>query len=83
VTEIPTVTDNLFSQGTITANEIGVSFQPTTTVPEDNGELTWGMSWKPHVTVHLLTGGWAVASTADPSSIFVRFVYDVKFIIHT
>ncbi|KAJ3503190.1 hypothetical protein NLJ89_g8548 [Agrocybe chaxingu] len=39
---VPTVTDNLFSQGTITNNEIGISFEPTTTVEVLNGELTWG-----------------------------------------
>lgn len=39
---IPTVTDNLFSQGTISAHEIGVSFEPTTTANSVNGEITWG-----------------------------------------
>ena len=39
---IPTVTDNLFSQGVITANEIGISFEPTTTSVANNGELTFG-----------------------------------------
>jgi len=43
-TPIPTVTDNLFSAGTISANLIGVSFQPITspTGEQLNGELTWG-----------------------------------------
>ncbi|THH08352.1 hypothetical protein EW145_g2760 [Phellinidium pouzarii] len=39
---IPTVTDNLFSQGVISANEIGVSFEPTTEEVDTNGELTFG-----------------------------------------
>ncbi|TFK41838.1 aspartic protease [Crucibulum laeve] len=39
---VPTVTDNLFSRKTITANEIGISFEPTTTEDSLNGELTWG-----------------------------------------
>ncbi|KAF9447010.1 acid protease [Macrolepiota fuliginosa MF-IS2] len=39
---IPTVTDNLFSQGSITANEIGISFEPTTSDEVLNGELAWG-----------------------------------------
>ncbi|KAI5120845.1 hypothetical protein M0805_007032 [Coniferiporia weirii] len=39
---IPTVTDNLFSQGVITANEVGVSFEPTTELTAENGELTFG-----------------------------------------
>jgi cathepsin E len=40
--EIPTVTDNLFSQGTISAHEIAVSFEPLTQLNQLNGELTWG-----------------------------------------
>lgn len=39
---IPTVTDNLFNNGQINANEIGISFEPTNTVEILNGELTWG-----------------------------------------
>ena len=39
---IPTITDNLFSQGVITADEIGVSFEPTTSEVANNGELTFG-----------------------------------------
>jgi len=39
---VPTVTDNLFSQGTISANEIGISFEPTTSSAVTNGELTFG-----------------------------------------
>jgi cathepsin E len=43
-TLIPTVTDNLFSAGTIPAHEIAVSFEPITGTSgvELNGELTWG-----------------------------------------
>ncbi|THH21222.1 hypothetical protein EW146_g287 [Bondarzewia mesenterica] len=39
---IPTVTDNLFSQGTITSNLVAVSFEPTTSLTAQNGELTFG-----------------------------------------
>lgn len=39
---IPTVTDNLFSQGIISANEVSVSFEPTTEEVDNNGELTFG-----------------------------------------
>ncbi|KAF8893667.1 acid protease [Gymnopilus junonius] len=39
---IPTVTDNLFSQGTISAHEIGISFEPSITGNDLNGEITWG-----------------------------------------
>ncbi|KAI9450421.1 aspartic peptidase A1 [Lactarius psammicola] len=41
-TSIPTVTDNLFSQGTIASNLVSVSFEPTTTTSVENGELTFG-----------------------------------------
>lgn len=41
---VPTVTDNLFSQGTISVESIGISYEPTTTSSEGtmNGELTFG-----------------------------------------
>jgi len=43
-TPIPTVTDNLFSHGTITENMIGISFEPPTSTAdsETNGEITFG-----------------------------------------
>ncbi|KAG0703180.1 aspartic peptidase domain-containing protein [Suillus ampliporus] len=39
---IPTVTQNLHSQGTISRIVIGVSFEPTTSQTVTNGELTFG-----------------------------------------
>ncbi|CAL1694484.1 unnamed protein product [Somion occarium] len=39
---VPTVTDNLFSQGVITQNLVAVSFEPTTSLSSTNGELTFG-----------------------------------------
>lgn len=39
---VPTVTDNLFSQGTIPENQVSVFFAPTTVVETTNGELTFG-----------------------------------------
>jgi len=41
-TLIPTVTDNAFSRGIITAHEIGISFVPSASDESLNGELTWG-----------------------------------------
>ncbi|KAG1783587.1 aspartic peptidase domain-containing protein [Suillus placidus] len=41
-TTIPTVTDNLYGQGTISQNVVGVSFEPTTSQTVTNGELTFG-----------------------------------------
>ncbi|VDB86599.1 unnamed protein product [Peniophora sp. CBMAI 1063] len=39
---VPTVTDNLFAQGIISTEVVGVSFQPTTSDSVTNGELTFG-----------------------------------------
>ncbi|EIW53588.1 acid protease [Trametes versicolor FP-101664 SS1] len=39
---IPTVTDNLFSQGLITQNLVSVSFEPSQQEDNVNGELTFG-----------------------------------------
>lgn len=41
-TEIPTVTQNLYTQGTISEEVVGVFFTPTTTGDSTNGELTFG-----------------------------------------
>lgn len=40
---VPTVTDNLFSQGTISTEAIGIFYEPTTSSNAVmNGELTFG-----------------------------------------
>ena len=39
---VPTVTDNLFAQGTIQNDSLGIFYQPTTSESEVNGELTFG-----------------------------------------
>ncbi|KAF8846105.1 acid protease [Paxillus ammoniavirescens] len=41
-TTIPTVTGNLYTQGTIAQAVVGVFFAPTTTETSTNGELTFG-----------------------------------------
>jgi hypothetical protein len=41
-TTVPTVTDNLFSQGTISSDSIGISYVPSTEASAANGELTFG-----------------------------------------
>ncbi|CDO71514.1 hypothetical protein BN946_scf184910.g13 [Trametes cinnabarina] len=41
-TSIPTVTDNLFAQGTIPSDLVAVSFEPTNSPEVTNGELTFG-----------------------------------------
>ena len=42
VSTVPTVTDNLLSQGTISTEVVGVSYAPTTSESTTNGELTFG-----------------------------------------
>ena len=39
---MPTVTDNLFSSGVIGAKQVGISFEPTTSLSVTNGQLTFG-----------------------------------------
>jgi hypothetical protein len=42
-TPVPTVTDNLFKQGTISAESIGIFYQPSTSASAvSNGELDFG-----------------------------------------
>lgn len=44
MTEVPTVTDNLYTEGTITEKVVGIYFQPPsgTSEAQVNGELTFG-----------------------------------------
>jgi len=42
VETVPTVTDNLFAQGAISADSIGISYVPSTTDGAVNGELDFG-----------------------------------------
>ena len=41
-TPVPTVTDNLFAQGAISNDSLGIFYQPTTSEGAVNGELTFG-----------------------------------------
>ena len=41
---VPTIVDNAFSQGLLSADEISIAFEPTTTANSLNGVLTWGIS---------------------------------------
>ncbi|KAG0703773.1 acid protease [Suillus ampliporus] len=40
--EVPTVTDNLYAQGTIPSDLIGIFYEPSSTANVANGELTFG-----------------------------------------
>jgi len=39
---VPTVTDNLYAQGTISSDSIGVFYEPSSTANVSNGEITFG-----------------------------------------
>ncbi|KXN88844.1 Polyporopepsin [Leucoagaricus sp. SymC.cos] len=75
-TLIPTVTDNLFGKGLITANEIGISFEPTNTIEIMNGELTWG-----GVDSSKFTGSinFTPRTTTSPSSLFWGINQSVRY----
>lgn len=42
VSDVPTVTANLHSQGTISSQVLGVSFVPPTSDSDENGSISWG-----------------------------------------
>ena len=42
--DIPTVTDNLYTAGHVASHSVAVSFQPDTQAGGVQGELTWGMN---------------------------------------
>ncbi|KAK0199029.1 aspartic peptidase A1 [Armillaria mellea] len=66
-TLIPTVIDNLYSQGSITNDEIGVYFAPTTQDEVVNGELSWGGSDSSKITGSI---GYAPITSTYPASVY-------------
>ncbi|EKM49034.1 uncharacterized protein PHACADRAFT_107685 [Phanerochaete carnosa HHB-10118-sp] len=64
---IPTITDNLFSQGTIPRNLVAISFEPTTAANVINGELTFGGTDPRKFTGDI---SYAPLSTTPPASTF-------------
>ncbi|GLB35829.1 putative peptidase A1 [Lyophyllum shimeji] len=75
-TLIPTVTDNAFSQGTISANEIGISFNPTTSTEIMNGELTWGGTDSSKFTGAI---SFAPITTTSPASAYWGIDQSVRY----
>ncbi|RDB29357.1 Polyporopepsin [Hypsizygus marmoreus] len=75
-TLIPTVTDNLFSLGTISANQIGISFAPTNTFETLNGELTWGGTDSSKFSGSI---GFAPITNTSPSSEFWGINQSVRY----
>ncbi|KAK0246439.1 aspartic peptidase A1 [Armillaria nabsnona] len=66
-TLIPTVTDNLYSQGSITGDAVGVYFAPTTQDEVVNGELSWGGSDSSKLTGSI---GYAPITSTYPASVY-------------
>ncbi|TFK53811.1 family A1 protease [Heliocybe sulcata] len=64
---VPTVTDNLYSQGTISADAVGVSFAPTTSESDTNGELTFGGA---DTTKYTGTLNYVPLTTTEPASYY-------------
>nr|AHA86292.1 aspartic protease 2 [Leucoagaricus gongylophorus] len=73
---IPTVTDNLFSSGRITSNEIGISFEPTNTIEVENGELTWGGTDSSKFTGAI---NFTPRTSTSPSSLFWGINQSVRY----
>ncbi|KAG6840770.1 hypothetical protein C0991_004555 [Blastosporella zonata] len=75
-TLIPTVTDNAFAKGLITANQIGISFQPTTVEEVVNGELSWG-----GVDTSKFTGSitYTPVTTTSPASFYWGINQSIRY----
>ncbi|EPQ56856.1 aspartic proteinase [Gloeophyllum trabeum ATCC 11539] len=67
VNEVPTVTDNLYSQGTISSDAVGVFFAPTTSESDTNGELTFGGA---DTTKYTGTLNYVPVTTTEPASYY-------------
>ncbi|TDL23259.1 acid protease [Rickenella mellea] len=83
---IPTVTDNLASQGTIPENSIGILYEPTTGTDIANGELTFGgidtakitgeISFVPITQTSPANNFWGIDQT-------ITYVYICAYVHHT
>ncbi|KAG1901296.1 acid protease [Suillus fuscotomentosus] len=66
-TEVPTVTDNLYAQGTISSNSLGISYEPSSTANVSNGELTFGGT---DITKFTGTLNTVALTTTSPASLY-------------
>ncbi|KAM5546215.1 hypothetical protein V8D89_000341 [Ganoderma adspersum] len=73
---IPTVTNNAFTQGLIDAHEIGISFEPSSSLNNANGELTFG-----GVDTSKFTGplNFVPITSTSPASEFVGIDQSITF----
>ncbi|KAI0323487.1 acid protease [Cubamyces sp. BRFM 1775] len=73
---IPTVTDNTFSQGLVPEHLIGISFEPTTSLDNANGELAFGGIDSSKFTASL---NFVPITSTSPSSMFVGIDQSITY----
>ncbi|THH17739.1 hypothetical protein EUX98_g9068 [Antrodiella citrinella] len=73
---IPTVTDNAFSQGLISEDIVGISFAPTTSLSDTNGEITFGGVDASKFTGDIL---FVPITSTSPSSEFVGIDQSITY----
>ncbi|KJA28403.1 hypothetical protein HYPSUDRAFT_33774 [Hypholoma sublateritium FD-334 SS-4] len=73
---IPTVTDNLFANGVISAHSIGISFEPSITGTDNNGEITWGGTDSSKFTG---TIGFSSLTTTSPANEFWGINQSIRY----
>jgi len=73
---IPTVTDNAFTQGLISAQQVGVSFEPITSASETSGEISFGGPDPSRYTGQL---GYVPITTTSPSSDYVGIDQSITY----
>ncbi|OSX56970.1 hypothetical protein POSPLADRAFT_1067980 [Postia placenta MAD-698-R-SB12] len=73
---IATVTQNAYSQGLVSAQEIGISFEPTTSLSDANGELTFGGTDSSKYTGTIT---YTAVTTTEPASYYVGIEESITY----
>ncbi|KAG6877494.1 hypothetical protein C0993_006764 [Termitomyces sp. T159_Od127] len=73
---VPTVTDNAFSSGLISGNEIGISFEPTTSIEALNGEISWGGA---DTSKYIGTIAFAPVTTTTPARLYWGINQSIRY----
>ncbi|EKM51579.1 uncharacterized protein PHACADRAFT_261805 [Phanerochaete carnosa HHB-10118-sp] len=74
--QVPTVVDNLFSQGTITSDSLGIFYEPTTQDGAINGELTFGGIDQSKITSDV---GFVPITSTSPASMYWGIDQDISY----
>ncbi|KIP11109.1 hypothetical protein PHLGIDRAFT_114776 [Phlebiopsis gigantea 11061_1 CR5-6] len=77
---IPTVTDNLFAQAVIAQNQVAISFEPTNSVGNVNGELSFGGTDSSKFTGSI---NFVPLTTTKPSSTFWGINQQIRYSTNT